>query len=360
MAIDAVQVAGGGMRVRALRAGPMRKALGPAGLGALIARVDRYLVAILATVALATLLPASGGAATVVGWVAQGAVALLFFLYGARLSPRAAWDGLRSWRLHLAVLGSTFVLFPLMGLTLRILGPAVLPPLLYVGVMFLCVLPSTVQSSIAFTAIARGNVAAAICSASFSNLAGVVVTPVLAALFLGSRVDVSPLSVLSIAAQLVVPFLLGQLARRWVGGFLDRHAVRVGLVDRGSVLLVIYSAFSAGVVAGVWQQVTPLTLVVVLLVDAGILTLGLGITAVAARRLGFDVADRIVVVFCGSKKSIATGIPMAVVLFAHRDVSLIVLPAMLYHQIQLMVCAVLARRYARRPCDVPVVADARS
>ena len=294
--------------------------MGRSGLGTVISRLDRYLLAILATVAVATVLPATGGAATAVGIIAQGAVALLFFLYGARLSPRAAWDGLRSWRLHLAVLGSTE------------------------------------QSSIAFTAIARGNVAAAICSASFSNLAGVVVTPVLAALFLGSRVDVSPLSILSIAAQLVLPFLLGQWARRWIGGFLERHSHRVGLVDRGSVLLVVYSAFSAGVVAGVWHQVTVLTLLVVVAVDVAVLAVALTVTAVGARRLGFGVADRIVVVFCGSKKSIATGIPMAVVLFAHKDVSLIVLPAMLYHQIQLMVCAVLARRYARRTDDVAVAA----
>jgi sodium/bile acid cotransporter 7 len=314
-------------------------------------RPDGFLVAILATVGTASVLPARGGTASAVSTIAQAAIALLFFLYGARLSARAAWEGLRSWRLHLTVLASTFILFPLLGLAARLLDPSVLPPSLYFGVMFMCVLPSTVQSSIAFTSIARGNVPAAICSASFSNLAGVIVTPVLAALFLGSAVHISPGTVLRIAGQLLLPFILGQLCRRWVSRPLERHRRVVGLVDRSSVLLVVYSAFSAGVVGGVWHQVTPARLLCVVAVDAVILAIVLSSTAFASRRLGFGTADRIVVIFCGSKKSIATGIPMAAVLFAHRDVSLIVLPAMLFHQLQLMVCAILSRRFARRPAE---------
>ena len=315
----------------------------------LIARLDRYLLAIVATVALATVLPVRGGAAAAVSDMSQGAIALLFFLHGAKLSGRAALDGFRSWRLHVAVASSTFVLFPLLGLLCRLLDPSVLPPALYFGVMFMCLLPSTVQSSIAFTAIARGNVAAAICSASFSNLAGIIVTPILAALFLGSKVNVTAASVGRLAVQLLVPFLLGQLVRRWIGSFLERRPRETGLVDRGSVLLVIYSAFSAGVVSGVWHQVTFPHLFGLVVVDIAILATVLTTTTYAARLLGFSTADRIVVIFCGSKKSIATGIPMAAVLFASKDVSLVVLPAMLFHQIQLMVCAVMARRFARRP-----------
>jgi sodium/bile acid cotransporter 7 len=313
----------------------------------LVLGFDRYLLAILGTVALASLLPARGETAAVVSDVSQGAIALLFFLYGAKLSSRAAIDGLRSWRLHLTVTTSTFVLFPLIGLACRLLDPWLLPPSLYFGVMFMCVLPSTVQSSIAFTSIARGNVPAAICSASLSNLAGIALTPLLAALFLGSSVDVTPSEVGRIAAQLLLPFVVGQLTRRWIGAFLESRPRETGLVDRGSVLLVVYSAFSAGVVGGIWHQITAAQLIAVLAVDAGILALVLTTTTWASRSLGFPLADRIVVIFCGSKKSIATGIPMAAVLFAGRDVSLIVLPAMLFHQIQLMVCAVLSRRYAR-------------
>lgn len=220
--------------------------------------VDAYILALAATVAIAALLPARGTAADVAGAASTGAVSLLFFLYGARLSTAEALDGLKHWRLHLAVLACTFVLFPLLGLASAGLVPYVLTPELQAGFLFLCLVPSTIQSSIAFTSIARGNVPAAICAGSFSSLAGILVTPLLAALLLGSTGGgFSADSLLKIVLQLLVPFLAGQLLRRWVGGFLARHKKVLGLVDRGSILLVVYTAFSEGMVAGVWRQVTP-------------------------------------------------------------------------------------------------------
>jgi sodium/bile acid cotransporter 7 len=317
--------------------------------GLVFRRLDPYLLAILATVATASLLPATGSTATLFSDLSQQAIALLFFLHGARLSTRAALDGLRQWRIHAAVFATTFGLFPLLGLACRVLEPCVLQPSLYLGVMFMCLLPSTVQSSIAFTSIARGNVAAAICSASFSNLLGVIATPALGLLFLGSAVGISGGAALRIVIELVLPFALGQLARPRLGPVLERHRSILGVIDRASVLLVVYSAFSAGVANGVWHHVTPLRLAVLLAVDATILAIALGCTTYGSRRLGLVLADRIVVIFCGSKKSIATGIPLAALLFARNEVSLILLPAMLFHQIQLMVCSVLARRYSRRP-----------
>jgi sodium/bile acid cotransporter 7 len=320
----------------------------------LLARLDRYLLAILATVATAFIVPASGSAGTFFTDLSQAAIALLFFLYGVRLSAQATLEGMRNWRVHAAVLIATFVLFPVLGLASRVLEPSVLAPSLYTGIMFLCLLPSTVQTSIAFTSIARGNVPAAICSASLSNLLGVIATPALAILFLGSTASFSAGSALRIIAQLVVPFALGQLARPRLGKFLERNQRPISVIDRGSVLLIVYSAFSAGVAAGIWRHITALQLAAVLAVDATILAIVLAVTSYASRRLALDTADRIVVIFCGSKKSIATGIPLAAVLFARRDVSLIVLPAMLFHQLQLLVCAVLARRFAQRD-DVPPI-----
>ena len=99
--------------------------------------------------------------------------------------------------------------------------------------------------------MARGNVPAAICAGSFSCLAGIVVTPLLAALLLGGGAGgFSADSLLKIVLQLLVPFLAGQLLRRWIGGFVTRHKKVLGLVDRGSILLVVYTAFSEGMVAG--------------------------------------------------------------------------------------------------------------
>lgn len=309
--------------------------------------IDPYITALLGTVVLAALLPASGVAADVAGAASTGAVSLLFFLYGARLSTGEALDGLRHWRLHLTVLAATFLLFPLLGLAARGLEPLVLTPQLYSGLLFLCLVPSTIQSSIAFTSMARGNVPAAICAGSFSSLAGIVVTPLLAALLLGGGAGgFSADSLLKIVLQLLVPFLAGQLVRRWIGGFLTRHRKALGYVDRGSILLVVYTAFSEGMIAGVWHQVTPLRLGALLLVEAVLLAAMLGLTWYGSKRLGFGRADRIAIQFAGSKKSLAAGLPMASVLFG-AQASLAVLPLMLFHQMQLMVCAVIAKRRAR-------------
>jgi len=320
--------------------------------------VDPYIASLLGTVGLACLLPARGLAATGVSHASTGAVALLFFLYGARLSTREAVDGLKQWRLHGVVFASTFVLFPLLGVAARLLVPELLSPQLYQGVLFLCLLPSTVQSSIAFTSIARGNTAAAVCSATFSSLFGIVLTPLLAALLLSTQGGVSSGAVLGIVAQLLLPFVAGQLTRRWTAARMGRHRRALGLVDRGSVLLVVYGAFSEGVVGGIWGRLSPLGLLTLLLVDAALLALVLGATMLGSRRLGFERADRIVVIFCGSKKSLASGVPMASVLFG-PTAGLMVLPLMLFHQIQLMVCAVLARRWGAQ-ADAGARADAEA
>lgn len=312
--------------------------------------IDPYLIALIATVAVAALLPARGVAAIVAEDAVKVAVALLFFLYGARLSPRAVWEGLLHWRLQSLVFASTYVLFPLLGLVLTRLSAPWLAPELALGIMFVCVLPSTVQSSIAFTSIARGNVPAALCSASVSNLFGMVMTPLLVMLLLGSKGGgFSTKAVEDIALQLLLPFLVGQVLRPLIGAFLLRHKAVMSLVDRGSILLVVYAAFSEGMVAGIWSQVTLRDLGLVILLDIVLLALVLVTTTALSRRFGFSKEDEIAIVFCGSKKSMASGIPMANILFTGQAMGLIVLPLMLFHQAQLFACATLAQRYARRP-----------
>ncbi|WP_416970077.1 bile acid:sodium symporter family protein [Streptomyces sp. 4F14] len=316
--------------------------------------IDPYILLLLGTVGLAALIPARGVAADTVSGVSTGAIAFLFFLYGARLSTREAMDGLRHWRLHVTVLACTFVIFPLLGLATGALVPTILTDPLYQGVLFLTLVPSTVQSSIAFTSMARGNVPAAICAGSFSSIIGIVVTPLLAAALLGSAGGgFSADSLLEIVLQLLVPFLAGQVTRRWIGGFLTRHKRILGLVDRGSILLVVYSAFSEGMVRGIWHQVSPARLGALLVVEAVILAVMLALTWYGGKALGFGREDRIAIQFAGSKKSLASGLPMASVLFG-AQASLAVLPLMLFHQMQLMVCAVIAKRRAR---DEAVQAD---
>ncbi|NKQ26883.1 bile acid:sodium symporter family protein [Streptomyces galbus] len=324
--------------------------------------IDPYLVLLLGTVGLAALFPARGTAADVSSGASTAAIALLFFLYGARLSTREALDGLRHWRLHLTVLACTFLIFPALGLAARGLVPVVLTHPLYQGLLFLTLVPSTVQSSIAFTSIARGNVPAAICAGSFSSLVGIVATPLLAAALLGGGGGgFSGDSLVQIALQLLAPFLAGQVLRHWIGGFVARHKKVLGYVDRGSILLVVYTAFSEGVVQGVWHRVSPARLGGLLVVEAVLLAVMLLLTWYGAKALHFGREDRITIQFAGSKKSLASGLPMASVLFgAHA--SLAVLPLMLFHQMQLMVCAVIARRRAQDPPperDRPVDPDPR-
>lgn len=318
---------------------------------------DHFTLMLISTVTLASLLPAQGRVAVGMETLTTIAIAALFFLHGARLSREAVLAGMGHWRLHLLVLASTFVLFPLLGLALRPLLQLLVTPTLYTGVLYLCVLPSTVQSSIALTAMARGNVPAAVCSASASTLLGVLITPVLVNLLVvpGHHADASLDAIGRILLQLMVPFVAGHLLRPWVGGFVQRNAKMLKWVDQGSILLVVYTAFSAAVVKGLWHQLPLSALLAVAVVSALLLALALGVTNAVAKRLGFSIEDRITIVFCGSKKSVASGVPMANVLFPASIVGPIVLPVMLYHQIQLMVCAVLAQRYARRA--EPALAD---
>jgi sodium/bile acid cotransporter 7 len=311
---------------------------------------DRYVLAIIGMVVLASLLPVRGVVATDLGLVTKLVIALLFFLHGAKLSRESVIAGMTHWRLHLLILAATFGLFPLLGLVAMRLPTFMLPTTLATGVLFLCCLPSTVQSSIAFTSVARGNVAAAVCAASASNLFGIFITPALVAITLGVRGGGSPLGEAEgIALQLLAPFIAGQIARIWISGWMKQHSKLVGLVDRGSILLVVYGAFSAAVVQGIWSEVSVAQIAMLVVVCAALLAIVLAATTFSARRLGFDKADEIAIVFCGSKKSLATGVPMAGLLFPPASVGLIVLPLMLFHQMQLMACAVISQRYAARP-----------
>ena len=285
----------------------------------------------------------------VVDHLTDAAIALLFFLHGAKLSRQAVIAGAGHWRLHALVLLTTFVLFPVFGLIFK---PLLLPlgtPALYAGILFLCTLPSTVQSSIAFTSIAKGNVPAAVCSASASSIIGIFVTPMVVSLVLSShlRSGSAWLTIGEIVLQLFVPFVIGQLIQPLIGAWIGRNESVVGAVDQGSILLIVYSAFSAAVDGGLWHQVPPSALVGLLVADSVLLAAALATTALVSKWLGFNRADRVTIVFCGSKKSLSQGITMAKVIFASHTVGAAVLPLMLFHQIQLMVCAALARRWGR-------------
>ena len=308
---------------------------------------DPFLLLLVATVLLATLLPARGQGVALFDRLADVAILMLFFLHGAKLSRRAIWEGAGKWKLHLVVLATSFLIYPALGLAAHAaampIAPAMAP-----GLLFLSLLPSTVQSSIAFTSIAGGNVPAAIAGASLSNILGIVVTPLLAGLLMGAAGGGGDMlhAILKVGSQLLLPFALGHLLRPVVGAFVDRHKALVFRVDRGSILLLVYTAFSAAVVGGIWRQTDLPDLAVALGLGAAMLAAVLAITLWLARALGWPVSDEVVLRFCGSKKSLVSGVPLASAIFPAAQVGLLLLPLMIFHQMQLMVCSVLARRYA--------------
>ncbi|WCM26856.1 bile acid:sodium symporter [Sphingomonas sp. QA11] len=312
---------------------------------------EPFILTLIGTVVLASLLPPRGPAVPLFDIAADIAIVLLFFLHGAKLSREAIVAGMNNWRLHLAVFAVTYILFPVLGLGVAAL-PFLAPPVA-MGMLFLTLLPSTVQSSIAFTAIARGNVAAAVCSASFSNLIGIVLTPALAAILIrsGGSAGVSLASVESIVVQLLLPFVAGHLLRPWIGGFVARQKKLLTLVDRGSILLVVYTAFGAAVVDGIWHRLSAEELALILAACTVLLALVLLATWGLGRLMGLSREDAIVLLFCGSKKSLVSGVPMAGVLFPPAQVGLVILPLMLFHQLQLFACAIIARHYADDPVD---------
>lgn len=315
-------------------------------------RPDLLIVLIVLGVVLALIFPADGTFADVMDWVVKIVIGVLFFLYGARLSTREALNGLMHWRLHLLILAFTFLLFPLIGLALMPLQHAIGEDL-YQGILFLCLVPSTVQSSVNFTSIAKGNVPGAIISASASNLIGVFVTPVLVLLLMssaGGGLTIDTSVFLDIALQLLAPFIVGQIARAVIPAVQNfAKAKPTSYVDKISIGLVVYVAFSEGIVMGVWSSVSWVAIVGIIIGSVVLVWIMLTVTSWVARKLGFNYADQVAIQFCGTKKSLASGLPMATVMFS-GGAGLIIVPLMIFHQVQLMMCSVRAAKYeAKRP-----------
>jgi solute carrier family 10 (sodium/bile acid cotransporter), member 7 len=311
--------------------------------------VDGFVVSLAGVVLAATLLPCRGAAAEAVHIAGIAAIVTLFFLQGARLSRDSVVRGMTHWRLHASVAATTFVLFPVIGLGLLALFPHLLPDSLWLGVLFLCALPSTVQSAIALTSIAQGNVPGAVCSATVSNIAGIAITPLLFGAMSSVRGGhVDPMAIGMVASQLLLPFITGQLLRPRLGYWAERNRAILSMTDRGSILLVVYGSFSAAVARGVWRQIPPAVLIDLLLLLAVLFGLILLWMRLVSAVVGFDRSDEAALILPGAQKSLVSGVPIASALISGPALGTILVPLMLYYPMQLLVCAWLARRYARR------------
>ncbi|KPD02774.1 bile acid:sodium symporter family protein [Moellerella wisconsensis] len=314
-------------------------------------KIDPFLITMLLVIGIASIFPCEGEVKIGFKYLTVAAIALLFFMHGAKLSREAIMAGIRHWRLHLLVFSSTFIVFPILGLGMHFMVPEWMSPTVYMGFLYLCALPATVQSAIAFTSVAGGNVAAAVCSASASSILGVFLSPILVGMLMdadGSQAVDTFNAIGSILLQLMLPFIVGHLARPLIEKWINRHRKLINITDRSSILLVVYVAFSEAVVEGIWQKIDAFSLLMICVVSCLLLLVIIVMNIAAARLLKFSKPDEITIVFCGSKKSLANGVPMANVLFPASVVGVILLPLMIFHQIQLMVCAVLAQRYANQ------------
>ncbi|MGQ9372790.1 bile acid:sodium symporter family protein [Acinetobacter tandoii] len=316
--------------------------------------LDRFTLLLVAMVVLASFLPVSGSAAHFFNVITTIAIAILFFLHGAKLSREAIVQGIMHWKFHVLVFAFTFAVFPILGLLAK---PVLLPMLgqeLYWGFLFMCFLPSTVQSSIAFTSVAKGNVASAVCSASFSNIIGMFITPVLVSVFIlgKSEHEFDPTSsIIQITLLLLLPFVLGQLFRPLVYPHMIKVPRLVKSFDQGSILMVVYGAFSSAVIAGLWNEVSWQTLLLLVLACSVFLTVIMLLAYYLPKVFGFNRKDQIAIFFCSSKKTLASGVPMAQILFIGQPLGMIVLPIMIFHQIQLMVCGIIANRWSKQNPD---------
>ena len=276
-------------------------------------------------------------------------VSLIFFLHGLTLSFAALKAGVRNVRLHALVQLCTFLFFPLLGLLLLALVGGEVARELRIGLFYLCVLPSTVSSSVALTAAAGGNVPAALFNATLSSLLGVFLTPLWLSVALGASGESLALGpvVMDLVLWLVLPLFLGQALRPFFGAFAERHHARLAVLDRVTILLLVYTSFCDSFKAGVWSSGIQ-ALWVSLLASLALLGLVMSVVWRLSGSLGFERGDRIVALFCGSKKTLASGVPMARLIFgAEAGLGLILLPILLYHPLQLVVGSWLARRLAQ-------------
>jgi sodium/bile acid cotransporter 7 len=315
---------------------------------------DPFILWLIGSVLLGSLLPVRGFAAGLVDGATLAAIFLLFFLHGVRLPRDSLMSGLTDWRLHLAILAVTYAVFPLAGLALKAAAPGLLTPALWAGILFLCALPSTVQSSIAFTSVAGGNIAGAVAAAAASNLLGVFLTPLLVSLMLSAAgADFSLGGIGKIVALLLLPFALGHASRPCLIESVKRRPALTTTIDKGTILLAVYGAFSAAAVEGLWSRIPPASLLALVALCLVLLALVL-LATVAVGRLGrFDRASQAAILFCGSVKSLASGVPMARILFPGPAAGFVILPIMIFHSVQLIVCAWIAARIGaqNRPED---------
>lgn len=300
---------------------------------------------IVAAIVLATVLPVHGEGRAIAQQVSNAAVFVLFLLYGLRLSRREVLAGLGNHRLLVPLTLFVFGAMAAAGWLLWQAGGLFLPATLALGFLYLGVLPSTVQSATAYSSLAGGNVASSVVAAALINILGVFISAPLFSLLAGSAAgEFHGEALVKVMTMLLLPFAIGQVlqgfTRRWVAD----HRKAITFMDRSSIGIAVYVAFSGAVEQDIWSRVDLAGWGGLLAGSGLLLVVGYGGSWLLATLLGLPRGDRVAMLFAGAQKSVAMGAPLATVLFPPASAGIILLPLLVYHLAQMVVAAPIAAR----------------
>ncbi|MDR3716013.1 MAG: bile acid:sodium symporter [Puia sp.] len=313
--------------------------------------LDGFILSLIGMIVLASLYPAGGmrGRFLSLPDIANYGVSLVFFFYGLRLSRSRLTAGLSNWRLHLVVHGSTFILFPLLLLSVKGFFVHTSIEVLWLGCFFLASLPSTVSSSVVMVSIAGGNIPAAIFNASISSIIGVFITPLWMQLVTKPVPGESNLGqiILKLVLQVLVPVTSGLLLNSRWGWFAGKYRKQLKYLDQLIILLIVYTAFCESFARHLFSSLGWSQLFILGGCMLGLFFFVYSLVSLACRLLRFNREDRITAVFCGSKKSLVHGSVMVKVLFSNSGfMGILLLPLMLYHALQLISASIIAQKMA--------------
>ena len=311
---------------------------------------DPMIVLLLLATGLALILPVAGEGRVLAQQFSNAAIFVLFLLNGIRVPRGEIAAGLANWRFFLPLTLFVFGAMAFFGFGLSKIGELVLPQLIALGFLFLGALPSTIQSATSYTTLAGGNIALSVIGAALINIFGVFVSaPLFAVLGGGEAVAAGNEVILRIGMILVLPFAFGQAIQGWFGDWVQQHKSQVVWLDRGVIALAVYVAMSGAVGQGLLASLAGATWLWLVVLVVVFLAIANSAAWVSGRMLGLNVADRIAFLFAASQKSVTVGAPLAAILFPPATGGFVIAPLLLYHLLQLMLAAPLARVLANYP-----------
>lgn len=316
-------------------------------------KIDGFVLSVIAVIGIAYVFPQWGTPESKIpiDTISAIGISLIFFFYGLKLSPAKLKAGIKNWKLHVLVQGSTFLIFPLLILVFRPFIQNEAQETIWLAFFFLAALPSTVSSSVVMVSIAKGNIPAAIFNASISGIIGVVLTPLWMGLFVQSaQTDFDFTDIyIKLFVQIILPVVVGILLQRFLGEFAQKHNKRLTLFDKSVILLIIYKSFAESFEGDIFSTVSILDLLMLFVAVLILFGIVFFLTGFLAKKMRFNTADQITAQFCGTKKSLVHGTVFSKIIFGKlASIGIILLPLMIFHAIQLLIISTVASRMSRK------------